>query len=432
MSGRGNEGHMDFEWQTAGPADHTSPFYQLSVRHKQRQQEEMAKKRSHSVLDSPIKATAPTLTEPASQTYLFSQTPSQAFRNPSFTTPRKFDTPDMASSPPDLPSSPDNADAEDTPDNTSRGHWAGKDNARSLAQFTANPKSEKKQPIFGVFGKFNSPGRGEVRRGNYSNAIVRRVQKRRRHDTDKDSRLTSRRSSYETDSDDPRSGDAGGVSASYGRPPSTAAGVLPSLFTFLETHPALPHVLSFYAQLLLNLFLVFFFVYLIYSFWSTIRQDVDEASEKAAAETLAEMAACAQQFVDNRCDRSSRVPAMESVCNNWEKCMNKDPNSVGRARVSAHTFAEIFNSFIEPISYKAMIFSLTLVFGCVAISNFAFGFFRTKAHPPPSVPPPTPYASHPYPGAEHYYTPYGSQAHLHSPGPSMLAQTPSRRRLGYH
>jgi Di-sulfide bridge nucleocytoplasmic transport domain len=35
--------------------------------------------------------------------------------------------------------------------------------------------------------------------------------------------------------------------------------------------------------------------------------------------------------------------------------MNRDPTVVGRARVSAETFAEIVNSFIEPISYKTMV-----------------------------------------------------------------------------
>jgi hypothetical protein len=35
--------------------------------------------------------------------------------------------------------------------------------------------------------------------------------------------------------------------------------------------------------------------------------------------------------------------------------MNRDPTVVGRARVSAETFAEIINSFIEPISYKTMV-----------------------------------------------------------------------------
>jgi len=35
--------------------------------------------------------------------------------------------------------------------------------------------------------------------------------------------------------------------------------------------------------------------------------------------------------------------------------MSRDPREVARARVSAETFAEILNSFVEPISYKAMV-----------------------------------------------------------------------------
>lgn len=128
-----------------------------------------------------------------------------------------------------------------------------------------------------------------------------------------------------------------------------------TLFDFITQHPTLPHILSFYAQLLLNLFLVSGVMYILYSFWSTIRSDVDKKSNEAIAELLAEMAVCAQQYTENRCARDTRVPAMEVVCTNWDKCMNQDPRNVGRARVSAHTFAEIFNGFIEPISYKAMV-----------------------------------------------------------------------------
>ena len=73
------------------------------------------------------------------------------------------------------------------------------------------------------------------------------------------------------------------------------------------------------------------------------------------ANTLAEMAVCAKDYQENNCDSERRAPALESICNNWERCMTRDPASVGRARVSAHTFAEIFNSFIEPISIKAMV-----------------------------------------------------------------------------
>ena len=140
---------------------------------------------------------------------------------------------------------------------------------------------------------------------------------------------------------------------------------------------------------------------------------------------MADMAVCAQQYQANNCEPERRAPALETICSNWEKCMKRDPNKVARAQVSAHTFAQIFNSFVEPISYKAMLFTAILVFGCFGISNFvrkswhkggfkrvytddderlqAFGFFRNRAqqYQPPygygygyaPPPPPTPQRS---------------------------------------
>lgn len=96
-------------------------------------------------------------------------------------------------------------------------------------------------------------------------------------------------------------------------------------------------------------------MYVLYGIYSTIRNDIDERAMMESSEILAEMAVCAREFKENRCERDSRVPAMETVCNNWEKCMQRDPLKVGRSRLSAGMFAEIFNSFIEPISMKAMV-----------------------------------------------------------------------------
>ncbi|GAB5593360.1 hypothetical protein Unana1_08260 [Umbelopsis nana] len=49
---------------------------------------------------------------------------------------------------------------------------------------------------------------------------------------------------------------------------------------------------------------------------------------------------------------------MEQACRNWESCMIRDPLIVGRAKVSAETFAEIINGFVDPISYKSMTLSM--------------------------------------------------------------------------
>lgn len=150
-------------------------------------------------------------------------------------------------------------------------------------------------------------------------------------------------------------GDSRPNSRSNSAPENIRQGWLSALLSGIESRPNLPGVLSYYAQLILNFFLVFLTIYGILMFWLTIRADVDKASEEAAAAVLAEMALCAKEYVENKCAPETRVRAMESVCNNWEQCMNRDPNSVGRARISARTFAEIFNSFIEPISMKAMV-----------------------------------------------------------------------------
>ena len=95
-------------------------------------------------------------------------------------------------------------------------------------------------------------------------------------------------------------------------------------------------------------------MYIVYSFWSTIKSDVDEKAREAAHEIMAEMAGCTREYKDNKCDSSTRVPALEAVCNNWEKCMKQDPSLVGRASVSAYTFAGVLNSFFEPLHWKTV------------------------------------------------------------------------------
>ncbi|KZF21233.1 hypothetical protein L228DRAFT_240103 [Xylona heveae TC161] len=464
---RTHESPMDFEWQTLGPADESSPFHRLAVNHRQKSQQggsaeddgALGKKRSRSIFDSPSKPSAPSLRDPNSQPFLFSGTPGvklpPAFRNPAFTTPRKFDV-DMFSSGAENASSPEQADAEDTPEPTRTSNTATataealwlNGNQNQFSNVFGVPTEKKKETFLDKLRTTTtSLDHGDSRKQYYNNGILKRVQRRRRRDAEREHRLTHRRhDSYESDSDDVRGRRR--ISSDHRQlrnqdaPSSAKQAVLSSVFAFIENHPNLPHILSFYAQLLLNVFLVFFFIYIICAFWSTIRNDVDKKSEEIAAETLAEMSVCARNYVDNRCDGPNRVPAVETICNNWERCMNRDPNLVGRARVSAHTFAEIFNSFIEPISYKAMFFTLFLVFGCFGISNFAFGFFRNKAlaslnaaapfmhAPQPQYHPPQ--QQHPGPSA-FFNRPYDGYTHFQEarePGPSGYPLGPGHEPYG--
>ena len=294
-------------------------------------------------------------------------------RNPSFTTPRKLDI-DFSSGG-ETPNSPDTpADSDATPDRTENmgfrgalarlGGGGGSSQTTNTASEVPEPLKERKGSFFRALANV-SPGRGELARSTYSNKAANKIVKRRRKEANQTAlvrRKQSTTTSSSTDSSPRKSSSSNPTDRHHNHhhhdpaPPSSRPSRLASLFAFLETHPHLPHILSFYAQLLLNVFLVIALIWLLSSFWLTIRSDVDEASHRAEASALAEMAVCARSYRENRCEPvAERVPAMESVCANWEKCMRRDPRMVGRARVSAHTFAEIFNSFVEPISYKAMV-----------------------------------------------------------------------------
>jgi hypothetical protein len=136
---------------------------------------------------------------------------------------------------------------------------------------------------------------------------------------------------------------------------------LASALSFIDSKPNLPTTLSYWGQLLLNYFLVGILMYVIWCVLITIRADIDKEREAQIGVIRAEMALCANQYIDNKCEKSSRLPALETVCESWEMCMNRDPNLLGRARVSAHTFAVIFNSFVDAISYKAMVSRLSFL-----------------------------------------------------------------------
>ncbi len=211
-----------------------------------------------------------------------------------------------------------------------------------------------RQPIFGRYGSSflgSSPGRAEQRRGKYANAIISKVRKRKRIDRDYALVRSHREGSdSESDGDESRPRSRGKHTKQESKP-----GWFASTFDYIESHPNLPNVLSIYAQMGINFFIAGLTVFGVYTFWMTVRADVDKASDDERAIVLAEIAKCYRDYVDNRCGSDKRLPALEAVCDNWELCMNRDPNSIGRARVSAHTFAQIFNSFIEPISYKAMV-----------------------------------------------------------------------------
>ncbi|CAG7964334.1 unnamed protein product [Penicillium olsonii] len=392
MNTRTGESPMEFEWESRGPGDATSPFFQLGAQHDRKRGQPRCLGfgdgfahiylGTHSTFSSPKKQTFPTLREPNSQPFLFSQprhqpappSPKAKFGQSSFMTPRKFDV-DFSSGAENM-SSPECADNEDTPEQPSKtGKGIG-----AMFNFTKPPQS---------------PGRGQIPRlAHHSNGAVNRIQKKRRRDRELGRRIKVD-SDDETDDDRPSSRDQptklvkpGKQQAEQGPRSSTWS----EFFSMLEAHPNVPAILSWWAQLVVNLSLFSLAVYVVFGFVSAIRGEFEQAAQEMSDTILADMAVCTKSYLDNDCGRPTRAPALETICENWERCMNRDPAKVGRAKVSAHTMAIIINSFIDPISWKAILFFLATISTVTVVSNWSFRSFRHRlqqqhyAQHPPSQP----------------------------------------------
>ncbi|KAL1618311.1 hypothetical protein SLS54_007288 [Diplodia seriata] len=394
---RFRSGHMPMEYEYSngtGPVDESSPFITA-----QRNANAANKKRTYGLFDSPNKST-PSLRPPASQSFYFSHAPPtidnhngrssptkplssvpEHLRDPKFSTPRKPVTDFNFSSGGETPETPgdpdaDNADSEATPDSSfmgfkSRFMAGGKNRDVSPTKSpTKEPKERRRDSWVGGIAKMlGSPGKEkDVTKTPYSDKLEKRIIRRRQKETGR--RRTTGRSRRDADAD----------SDEEDRGKDGKNNVIGAILSYIDSHPNLPHTLSYYAQLVLNFFFVGCIICIVYSFWSAIQSDVNIEADRAIAEALAEMAICARDYRENRCEPATRVPAMAQLCDNWHACMNRDPKKVGRARVSAHTFATIFNSFIEPISWKAMFFCLIIVIVCLFVNNIAFTKFR-NTHP---------------------------------------------------
>ncbi len=368
---RSNESPMDFEYTDKGhgPVSSGSPYTTLAAtqgkfktwtgpkrQYNTNLEADMAKEQpadtlvlpaSASVLGSSTKPSLPGFRAGGNQTDLTASTPASKpqFRNPSFTTPQRNIDMDFSSGVDQ--SSPANADSEDTPDPPPRSVLPKFNSA--VVPWLGSKSEDQPQSL--SFVQRARSGRGGTRKSQ-KGVLLPRGEKRRRRDVDKDISLAPRRLSEDSDSEErPRSSEG----SQQKPPPVQRLAFIPSVLTFIDAHPNLPSTLSYYVQFFLNCFFAFCLMYVLYGVYSTISNDIDEKVLMESSEIFAEMAACAHEFQANRCERHTRVPAMETVCNNWEKCMQRDPYKVGRSRLSAGMFAEIFNSFIEPISFKAIV-----------------------------------------------------------------------------
>lgn len=139
-------------------------------------------------------------------------------------------------------------------------------------------------------------------------------------------------------------------------------------------NPLTPVTLSLYLQLFFNCALVLSFLYMLWSFFQAIQHDIYEKTSFQMLKLQQKIKNCQTQYISNFCDDS--VPALQQKCSEWASCMLKNPATVGKLKLSAELLAEILDSFIQPISWKTVLFIFASVFGCIFLNNYIFYSFR--------------------------------------------------------
>ncbi|KAF4693042.1 hypothetical protein FOZ60_012033 [Perkinsus olseni] len=135
----------------------------------------------------------------------------------------------------------------------------------------------------------------------------------------------------------------------------------------------MPYVLSGYVQLALNVAVGIFWLYMLYSLANTISSDINEKMSIYSDEVMDQISQCSRDYRENRCDPSTRVPAVEQACRMWEQCMARDPVLVAkRSNFTMETLGESLNGFFEKLTWKTIACLMLLCFGLVISYNAAF------------------------------------------------------------
>ena len=281
-------------------------------------------------------------------------------------------------------SSPENGDTEATPDVPEKGIKSLNDNVtvfrgtHSPGKAPTSPTKSLRRSITSYFtlpARFSPSHKALVRKDQTTRALQRPTKRKRKDITNH--RLPESDSDYDELPSLPSSPRK--PSNSFQSPPPTEVGLLPSILTFINDHPSLPHILSWWAQMLLSTFILFFLSYILYSFWAAIRHDVDLKADELSRDILNAIAQCSEDFTSHGCaDRSRLGGTFKRLCDEWEGCMAQDPRAVGRARISAQTWAGILNGFVEPLSGKIIAMGAGAVVLAMAVPHVLFGVIRRK------------------------------------------------------
>ncbi|KAK4168746.1 Di-sulfide bridge nucleocytoplasmic transport domain-containing protein [Cladorrhinum sp. PSN259] len=434
MERRGMEGHMDWEYQNQPKVDPTSPFVNILQKQPLSAFNSPANKFSRVSTDpfanaarrsSPLKPQQDQPRPPHSSFFApqVNRPLAPAFRNPAFSTPQKRFDDHVMSEFSDIESSPAMTDdtsilPAETPDIDRY------QDSPSKFSFTPSPT----KTLFGktLLKNHHNSGKGELLRSGRD-----KIRKRKRLTSDKD--VGSVRPRLPHDSDESDSDYEAALTQQLAQETKNGmvtkkvkketTGLVGSFLSTISNHPSAPAILSRWLQFGINLMVVSFVLYALFSVYAQIRYDLAHANEQAKNELINQMNRCSEDFRRNGCaPKANRAPALDAPCNEWEMCMNQDSNAIKKMQVSVRNVAEILNEFVGVLTLKAWGFLFSLFAMVLIAGNVGFGGSRHELPPAMPAKPAEPIQSQPVvpPMLGHSIHHNPSQAYIWAP----INQTP--------
>ena len=282
------------------------------------------------------------------------------FRNPAFTTPRRPVDELVFSEASGAEDSPALTEASDYPNDTPEVDHR----ADVVMGGTVAPLKVDKASRYGRAGpllKKHAAGKGEIRPQRERSVGLR---KRKRHNYDRDVGSVGRHHGQD-DSDAWNSDSDTGVAPrgskksqqrdrNRDRDQEQQRGTLVSLFYALNKYPNTTEHMQRWMQFGANLFLISTLVYVGWSVFSTVRNDIQRANASARLEFERGVAECRTQYQINECIKGDR-PGLLALCAEWQECMYQDPESIIRVKVTVKQVAEIINEFTDAMNLKAWV-----------------------------------------------------------------------------
>ncbi|CCH61080.1 hypothetical protein TBLA_0E00170 [Henningerozyma blattae CBS 6284] len=142
-----------------------------------------------------------------------------------------------------------------------------------------------------------------------------------------------------------------------------------------------PSLVSEWIHLAFNTFFMVILVFFLGKLVFLIKKDVDNKLLQVLDQQKDYFENCKENYNLNDCGSNNVVPALQSVCMDWARCIAKSnsPDYNHRhlsSKLWAETVAEMINAFVDPISIRSLIFILMTVGTIITVSNLAFGSYR--------------------------------------------------------